>query len=315
MEGGNEAKPNTDYGPRNDNVTGMKRYVEADADNDRWTNFEFRPDDIVIAAPSKSGTTWTQLLVALLVFDGSDWPDSISRISPWMETTTSPVSEIHELLGTQQHRRFIKSHTPLDGIPLVDDAKYVAVGRDPRDAAVSMLHHGDNIDRTRLSELLGKEMSRPTGSHEERLDRWIDGGSFPDWSARAVVEHYLTFWDHRHLPNVGLFHFTDYVTDLTGELHRLAVHLEIELTKNRVEQLAEEASIDRARTRADEIVPGAHLGMFTDTAGFLRSGRVGDGLETMSSEQLDRYESLVVELSDPDLIRWMHHGRLSASDE
>ncbi len=44
------------------------------ADSARWDGFVFRPGDVVISTPSKSGTTWMQMLCALLIFDGPDVP-------------------------------------------------------------------------------------------------------------------------------------------------------------------------------------------------------------------------------------------------
>jgi hypothetical protein len=290
----------------------LRRYAEEDADNVRWDGFEFRPGDIVIAAPSKSGTTWTQLLVALLVFDGPEFPEPVGKMSLWMDQKTRSVEAAHAIFSAQQHRRFIKTHTPLDGVPVHDEVRYVCVGRDPRDAIVSMLHHSDNLDRARLGELIGTEFTGPEGTHTDRIDRWLDGGSFPDWSARSLLEQYLTFWDRRHLPHVELFHFADYLFDLPGEVIRLADHLGIEITPERATELAAEAAIDRARERADEVVPEAHLGVFKDTAGFLRGGRAGDGIAEMTREQLERYDQLVAEVvPDPELVDWIHRGRAS----
>jgi hypothetical protein len=44
------------------------RYVSSDEDSGRWNGFPFRQGDIVISARSKSGTTWLQMICALLVF-------------------------------------------------------------------------------------------------------------------------------------------------------------------------------------------------------------------------------------------------------
>ncbi len=41
-------------------------------DSRRWDGFEFRADDIVISTPPKCGTTWTQMITALLIFDTAD---------------------------------------------------------------------------------------------------------------------------------------------------------------------------------------------------------------------------------------------------
>ena len=38
-----------------------------------------------------------------------------------------------ERLENQTHRRFIKTHLPLDGIVYHPQIKYIVVGRDPRD--------------------------------------------------------------------------------------------------------------------------------------------------------------------------------------
>lgn len=290
----------------------IRSYVEQDADNARWEGFEFRTGDVVVAAPSKSGTTWTQLLVALLVFDGPVLPRSLGQVSPWMEHKVQPVAEVHRLLRAQTHRRFIKSHTPLDGIPAHADVRYVCVGRDPRDAAFSMLHHSSNLDRDRYSELIGHRSVPPRGTTEQRIDRWLDGGGFPDWSARSLFDHYVTFWSRRDEPNVALFHFHDYLRDLPGTVARLAQHLEIDISPDRAADLAAAASIEEARRRSAEIVPEAHLGIFKSSSDFLRSGTKGDGVRAMTSDQLERYDALVTELLPPDLAHWIHHGSAAA---
>jgi len=290
----------------------VERYRHYDEDNARWEGFAFRPGDVVVDAPSKSGTTWTQVLVALLVFDGPDFPEPLGRMSPWMEQLTRPVEEVHAVFEHQRHRRFIKSHTPLDGVPMRDEVRYVCVGRDPRDAAVSMLHHSDNMDRDRFAELLGRPSpseSGPTLGDEERIDRWLEGGPFPDWSARFLFHHYRTFWERRSRPNVTLFHFSDYLRDLPAEIRRLAAHLGIDITPRRSRDLAEEATLERARSRAAEIAPEAHLGVWKDVTRFFRSGGSGEWRDVMTAEQQARYRRLVAAEVEADLADWMHHGR------
>ena len=44
------------------------RYQSPDEDSARWDGFPFRAGDIVISTRSKSGTTWMQMICALLVF-------------------------------------------------------------------------------------------------------------------------------------------------------------------------------------------------------------------------------------------------------
>src|SRR5215472_17717086 len=124
----------------------------------RWEGFEHRSSDIVISTPPKCGTTWTQMLCAMLIFDGPDFPAPLSQLSPWLDQTICSLDTVRALYAAQQHRRFIKTHTPLDGLPMRDDVTYVVTGRDPRDAAVSFEHHAANMDYDRFLELRATAM-------------------------------------------------------------------------------------------------------------------------------------------------------------
>ena len=129
------------------------RYRSIVADSGRWDGFAFRPGDVVISTPPKCGTTWTQMLCALLIFDGPAFPAPLDEVSPWLDMCTRPLAEVTAALAAQTHRRFIKTHTPLDGLPLHADVTYLVVGRDPRDVAISFEHHAANLDFARFLEL------------------------------------------------------------------------------------------------------------------------------------------------------------------
>src|SRR3954451_4333770 len=91
------------------------RYVSEFHDSARWDGFEFRDGDIVIRPPAKCGTTWTQTICALLIFGTAEVDRPLSIISPWFEMLTRSRDDVVADLAEQTHRRFIKSHTPLDG--------------------------------------------------------------------------------------------------------------------------------------------------------------------------------------------------------
>ena len=131
------------------------RYKTAHQDSARWNELEFRPGDIVISARPRSGTTWMQMICALLVFQDPELPAPLSELSPWLDWHTTPLAEVLSALAAQRHRRFIKTHTPLDGLPLDPRVTYVVVVRHPLDAAVSLYHHYANLEVRRLSRLQG----------------------------------------------------------------------------------------------------------------------------------------------------------------
>lgn len=103
------------------------RYRSADEDSARWRGFPFRTGDVVISTRSKSGTTWMQMICALLVLQTPDLPAPLSTLSPWLDWLVTPREEVVSRLEAQRHRRFVKTHTPLDGIPLLPTVTYVVV--------------------------------------------------------------------------------------------------------------------------------------------------------------------------------------------
>src|SRR5262245_34956057 len=101
------------------------RYRSIVADSARSDEFVFRPGDMVIRTPPKTGTTWMQMLCARFIFDGPAFPEPLDQLSPWLDMSIRPLAELTAALAAQPHRRFIKTHTPLDGLPLHDDVTYL----------------------------------------------------------------------------------------------------------------------------------------------------------------------------------------------
>ena len=56
-----------------------------------------------------------------------------------------PHEFVYAQLAEQQHRRFIKTHTPLDGIPLDPRVTYIVTARHPLDTFVSLRRHNEII--------------------------------------------------------------------------------------------------------------------------------------------------------------------------
>jgi aryl sulfotransferase len=109
-------------------------------DSTVWNEFEFRADDIVIATYGKSGTTWTQQIVGQLVFGGAAEID-VPALSPWMDLRVPAKQAKLEAVAAQTHRRFLKTHLPVDALVFSPEAKYIYIGRDGRDVVWSMYNH------------------------------------------------------------------------------------------------------------------------------------------------------------------------------
>jgi hypothetical protein len=83
-------------------------------DSTVWNSFKFRDDDVVVATYAKSGTTWTQQIVAQLIFNGAEGVE-VSKLSPWIDLRIMPPEAIAGL-EHQTHRRVLKTHLPVDAL-------------------------------------------------------------------------------------------------------------------------------------------------------------------------------------------------------
>ena len=295
----------------------LNRYQTSLEDSARWDGFAFRPGDIVISAPSKSGTTWTQMICALLVFQTPELPAPLTTLSPWLDMRIRPASEVHAHLEAQRHRRFIKTHTPLDGLPTHAGVTYVAVGRDPRDVAVSLHHQSSNLDREVIRRLVGEPapdpVAAPTSQRSEREGflAWLRRDDSPlknlD-SLRGLVWQQSIAWARRHDPSVMLLHYSDLSASLEGEMRRLAERLDITVPEPSWPTLVEAATFGRMRRRADDLVPDERQGIMKDTSRFFRSGTSGQWRAWLTDADASDYEARVAELVEPDLAYWLHHG-------
>ncbi len=282
-------------------------YTSAEEDSARWDGFPFREGDIVISTRSKSGTTWMQMICALLVFRTPDLPAPLATLSPWLDWLITPREQVYAQLDAQRHRRFIKTHTPLDGIPLDPRATYIVVARHPLDMAVSLFHQGDNLDRHRVAELTGAPASAPGPGrpiHDSLID-WIERDVAPADaldSLPGVLWHLSDAWRRRHEPTVVLVHYADLSADPAGEMTRIAGRLGLPAPEP---ELVEAAGFARMRDRAAELAPDP-AGILKDTGAFFRRGRSGAGRELLTDAEFARYLDRAATMAPADLLDWLH---------
>ena len=204
-------------------------------DSSRWDDFIHRHDDIFVCTPCKCGTTWTQALCALLIFKDPKHQKKPAMISPWVDAHLMPLESMNAMLASQNHRRFMKTHTPIDGINYYSASTYIAVYRDPRDVYFSLRNHIQNMNMDVQSEWLQEDVS-------ESFRKWSVApnvvGASELFTLSEMVHHYKSFLDFKHLPNIHFFHFSELKRDLLGQMQRLAGVLNIEIDADLLEQLA-----------------------------------------------------------------------------
>jgi hypothetical protein len=157
----------------------------------------------------------------------------------------------------------------------------------------------------------------PPDDPRTRFRQWVDGGLvdqdptiIPSTLAN-LLWHVGTFWERRDEPQVELFHYADLLTDLPGQLRRLARVLSIDMSDERIDELAAAATFRSMRERADELAPGIDNELWRDNQAFFRSGTSGQWRDLLDDDDLGHYRRRVADLGPPDMVEWLHAGWLA----
>jgi aryl sulfotransferase len=283
-------------------------------DSTVWNDFRFRDGDIVIATYAKSGTTWTQQIVGQLLFAGAeDLP--VPEMSPWLDLRVPPKEMKLAALEQQTHRRFVKTHLPVDALVFSPKAKYLYIGRDGRDVLWSLYHHhitANDIWYAMLNEtpgLVGEPIERMHLDIVPYFQRWLARDGYPFWS---LWENVRSWWANRDLPNVELVHFARLKADLEGEMRRIARFLEIEIPAAAWPKILEHCSFDYMKSHADKSAPLGGILWEGGGGSFINKGVNGRWREVLSEEDVAAYEARALAELGPECARWLATGELPA---
>ncbi|TCJ18482.1 sulfotransferase domain-containing protein [Rubrobacter taiwanensis] len=284
-------------------------YRSATTDGTRWAAYKHRPGDIFICTPPKCGTTWMQTIVASLLWPDGDFPGVVMEVGPWFDGLIYDFDELLARLEAQTHRRYIKTHTPADGIPIFDTASYIVVGRDGRDAFVSLANHMARMRadvRGRLDARAAAQgvpkMMEFRGDIHEFFERWL--------SDTPLLHHIASWWDLRGEPNVLLVHYNDLKADLDREMRRVAAFLKIDVSASLWPEVVKRCTFESMRANPDRV--GDFGSLFEGGAGaFLFKGTNGRWRKMLTEAELRRYRHRVEELLTPEAACWLEHGSRS----
>ena len=273
-------------------------------DTDRWDHFLPRDGDIFVTVPAKSGTTWTQAICAFLIFQTPDLEIKPATVSPWYDHPVAPVEEVVAKLEAQTHRRYVKTHTPLNAIPYYGTANYLCVYRDFRDVFFSGRSHTKNMTMD-----LGVNVD--SGDVSKDFREWVaqDGpDSTPRASLRNFVLHYQSFRAYAHLPNIHLFHYADMKRDLRSAMAAIAKALTIEVDDDLLDELAVAADFTNMKQNADVFAPKGGQGIWKKDADFFNKGQNAQWRDMLSADDLAIYDREMRKLLPEEDIHWLESG-------
>jgi len=299
-----------------------REYQTPIMDSHRWDGFKPRPGDIVVATYPKCGTTWTQRIVDLLIFQ-SPAPRTFIAAAPWIDAVFfAPISENLATLEAQSHRRAMKSHLPFDSLPVYDGVKYIHVARDGRDACWSFHNHQLGF-RPESFVVYADDGSSFTPAaapaHAARAARFLprlDGaGRSRRWPGRLALlrvrKHLL---ERARRDNLLLVHYADLKADLAGEMRRIANFLAIATPEALMPDLVQAAQFETMKAQGDAMIPHLRKNFDTGAERFINKGVNGRWKNVLMPEDLARYDTLVRRKLSPSAALWLEHGRRLAGD-
>ncbi|XP_065568027.1 sulfotransferase 1E1-like isoform X2 [Artemia franciscana] len=239
-------------------------------------NFEFRPQDVVVASFPKSGTTWLEEIV-FLIQTHLDFKLAASTILesrfPYLEYPYPGLKSI----AKQQGGRMIKTHLPLSLLPddlLQKGTKVIYIMRNPKDVAVSYYHF------FRLLSFVNYK-----GEFRDFLKSFMKN----EVVYTPYFPHVLEYWNNRDNPNLLVVHFEEMKKDPETVVQKISNFLGKDLTYDEVRMIVEHTRFENMAINPS--VNYSHwedLGLVNKNEGkFFRKGAVGDW-QNYFSEDLNR---------------------------
>lgn len=284
-----------------------KLYLGPLTDNRRWDMVDIRPDDVLVVTPPKCGTTWMQTIVALLLSGNPDVEPELTMKMPWVDIRIRDMSEVAERLTAMTHRRSMKSHTPMDGLPLDDHAQYICVFRHPLDAHFSYRKHIQNIPISWFDHWYPEHDTDGT-----TFRRFLDGGAEGfDGDAMPlahILQHYKAAKARSDRPNVTLFHYADMARDLTGVFAKVAELLGTSHPNATMEQLIHVATFEHMKQNAERYAPSGGTGFLKSDTAFFDSGSSGKWVGALTDQELAAYDDIMNAHLSPEDRAWLENG-------
>ncbi len=262
-----------------------RTYTDAITDSTRWAAFVARAGDIVVSTPPKSGTTWMQGILAMLIAGDPEVDAQTSMRSPWIDINIRDLGEVMARLEAQAHRRQVKTHTPFDGIPYWSEVRYVTVYRHPIDVHFSYRKHLANMARDMGQAALP---DNPSESFRDFLNETVDHRGL-----KPLLDHYRCTLARAPRENLIRLHYSDMLRDLPGAVAKVAEHVGTSVSPDVMAAIAQAATFDNMKANAARFTPSAGQGFWKADAGFFDSATSRKWEGVLSDDDLAAYDAMM----------------------
>ncbi|XP_062381982.1 sulfotransferase 2B1-like isoform X2 [Sardina pilchardus] len=225
-----------------------------------YEEFNFREDDILIAAYPKSGTTWMKEIVPLIQSEGDLTPvqtiPNWDRV-PWLEENRASILNLEE----RPSPRIFATHFHYNMMPesfFKVKPKVLCVLRNPKDVFVSSFYY------------------------------YVMFGSWFD---------HVKGWIHaKHQENILYIFYEEMIMDLKESVRKLSSFLGKSLGEELIEKISDHCvfkNMKQNQMSNYSLVPAEFLDQ--NKSEFLRKGISGDWRNTLTTAQSDHFDSVYEE--------------------
>ena len=241
---------------------------------------EFIPKDgdVFVVTYPRSGTTWTEQMVHLLVNKGEQGEQRITDAVPWVETLPHRPNGMIEFLKTLPERRLFTSHLPYPLMPPIQGttAKIIYVARNPKDVAISTYFQNQSKG--------GYE-----GACEEHFELFLGG----DVGFGPYFNHILPWWEASQKDERILFmKYEDMKHDHAGSISKLASFLDLKVDSLLIDRIVTLSSF-KSMT-ANETTNFDWIPQRADVPKHFRKGDIGDWRNHFNAEQSQQMDDLFI---------------------
>ncbi len=237
-----------------------------------WSHFQPRPGDVVVTTPPKSGTTWMQGILALLISGDPMVDANPSERSPWFDNKMADIEEKVERLASQSGQRHVKTHTPVDGIPIWKELRYITVYRHPIDVHFSARKHVANYS-PEVAEAFGLDDKMYPPDPRDSFRIFLGDGDVEHGSLKGIVNHFLQTLQVEPRENFLRVHYSDMKRDLAAHMELVAKHIGVSHAPDVMASLVDAASFRNMKANADRFALVAGEGFWRSDAGIVRLNR------------------------------------------
>ena len=169
------------------------------------------PSDVFVCSFSKSGTTWLQYIVWLIIHHGQDLPESkgLSEVIPMLEFDGCDVTKA---MPNDEFPRIVKTHFRRSLVPYHAQTKYIYIARNPKDVLVSYLYHCRGFECY-------------YGAPDLQIDEIFESFAHGEVEFGNHTEHVAEWYAARDEINVLFLLYEDLKEDLEREVLKVAAFL------------------------------------------------------------------------------------------